>query len=977
MTSSTGGGPLPSSGLGLGIGHGQQYHYDLSPVVNFPDGVDADEFDPVDFLNGLFPTETSLRGETGGGLDVLSHDIRRAMERLDAQIAAGIGSQAVSTSSSPSSSGGEEGLRSALATLSSLRSRLRTAANRAAATTRAVGPVVADIRRLDNAKRNLQGSITSLRRLHMLTHAMERLEDACGDGRYAEAGSLLAAAREVSEHFAKYAEEVKEVGDCFERLRGLEERLEREVRDRMVETGVALARANGEEEEEAAGGADVADEFDVKVITSDELFQQEEKSKAKGRIDHDADGGDGEETELRGLLRSVAEACSVVDVLGTEARKRQISAFCDSRLACYSNKYRVDDSCVDPAASSLDVVDRRFAFFRKVMKHMEEEVRGIFPSAWNVAYQLVREFLLVTGKHLRILLEGTRNEKPPAPGSEQHSSQVAVLLKALQKTVLFEREMTVRLERDYSLRLSASAATASSHRPHPDEGTEFDADGVAHDRSSATGIRLRIARERRAADQNTAPDAPADRKEIVVLPPVVGVLSDIFVSFMSPYLSLERHNMAELIGSALTDHTVDHRGTELPVFTSSTALFVYIKNSIGRCTVLTRGQTFLDLVAEFRTALDRYADLMLKKMPSPSFSLSQRITGARGGDVLKRQGSVVNVAEDNAAIAAENSANNASTEDPKVAIYKIPAGGEVTVCHVVDTCDYCAETGEALAELIAEKLDPALREEGGDLSRQVDRFHDVTATGLKILVSGLENRAEPCLKKMAGMSWDRLETVGEESPYVVSLTKTIREFCEQVRDLLPNSYYRNFCDKFVAAFVPSFHNALIRLRRISESGTQQLLLDVYNLKTLVLRLPVLGGGGAAGSASGAAPAMYVRYVSKEFARIEMILKCVGTRPELLIDVFRANWPAGTSADLQTVMGLRGMRRAEQQQALEKFGVERNEAVAATSSAAAIASEKAAEGLSKLSEGGSAVAAKVGSDLSDMRRKVEALRQQFA
>ena len=88
----------------------------------------------------------------------------------------------------------------------------------------------------------------------------------------------------------------------------------------------------------------------------------------------------------------------------------------------------------------------------------------------------------------------------------------------------------------------------------------------------------------------------------------------------------------------------------------------------------------------------------------------------------------------------------------------------------------------------------------------------------------------------------------------------------------------------------------------------------------------------------------------------MLLKAVGMRLELLVYVFRVNWPAGTPADLQTVMGLKGMRRAEQQAILEKFGMEPRAAVNATSLAAAIASEKAAEVSQKLSVGSSAVAA---------------------
>lgn len=53
-------------------------------------------------------------------------------------------------------------------------------------------------------------------------------------------------------------------------------------------------------------------------------------------------------------------------------------------------------------------------------------------------------------------------------------------------------------------------------------------------------------------------------------------------------------------------------------------------------------------------------------------------------------------------------------------------------------------------------------------------------------------------------------------------------------------FLRNFCDKMVTSFLPSFLSLILRQRRVNEMGTQQLLLDVYNLKTLMLKVPSIG-----------------------------------------------------------------------------------------------------------------------------------------
>ena len=67
----------------------------------------------------------------------------------------------------------------------------------------------------------------------------------------------------------------------------------------------------------------------------------------------------------------------------------------------------------------------------------------------------------------------------------------------------------------------------------------------------------------------------------VPVPPLIGVASTAFDRFMGPYIAMEAQNMDEMLVDSTSDRAVDMWG-ELPVFTSSTALFVYIENSITR-----------------------------------------------------------------------------------------------------------------------------------------------------------------------------------------------------------------------------------------------------------------------------------------------------------------------------------------------------------------------------------------------------------
>jgi hypothetical protein len=187
----------------------------------------------------------------------------------------------------------------------------------------------------------------------------------------------------------------------------------------------------------------------------------------------------------------------------------------------------------------------------------------------------------------------------------------------------------------------------------------------------------------------------------------------------------------------------------------------------------------------------------------------------------------------------------------------------------------------------------------------------------------------------------------EESGYVRTMNNEIQSFTESIQKRLPPSYFRSVCDKFALAFIYGYHEALVRQKRISESGTQQLLLDVYNLKTFLLKLSV-----------------DAKTVTKEFSRIEIFLKLVGTRSELLSDMFKASWPNGTTTDITTIMNLKGMKRTEQQSILDNLGF--------SAPSATVGSEVSGK-IQLLNERGMDVAARVNSDLTQMRQKVDEFR----
>lgn len=236
----------------------------------------------------------------------------------------------------------------------------------------------------------------------------------------------------------------------------------------------------------------------------------------------------------------------------------------------------------------------------------------------------------------------------------------------MQKTIIFEKDVSSALQREYGVIFrddkTKDSNASNSNAQSPDKKSTKNTE----DRS----------------DTNTDDGRAPTRQEAV--DPLLGLASSAFDKYMRPYIALEEKSMDEQLVSALEDRTVDTRGNH-PVFTSSTKLFVYIKGSITRCTALTKGNTFFLLHRAFKDSLRKYSEVLSSKLPPP---LPQK-----------------NVGPLNMPPVPFANKQNQDTTPSHTASYRVPSGEEVTVCHVIGTCEYCAETVEALEDLIRDTVE--------------------------------------------------------------------------------------------------------------------------------------------------------------------------------------------------------------------------------------------------------------------------------
>lgn len=223
-----------------------------------------------------------------------------------------------------------ERIQTAKTDLSELFKKIDDVRERASKTEQAITDMTADIKQLDNAKKNLTLSMTALKRLQMLTTAYDQLQALSRTRQYGECAQLLQAVIQLMAHFKSY---------------------------RSIDQIAILSR-------------NVAD---IQRDVLEQVCEDFELAFAKAEV-----------AQKRGML---AEACLVVDALGEHARSRLVTWYCNTQLREYRQVFRNNEE-----AGSLDNISRRYSWFRRILKIYDEENAAIFPASWRVDEILANVF---------------------------------------------------------------------------------------------------------------------------------------------------------------------------------------------------------------------------------------------------------------------------------------------------------------------------------------------------------------------------------------------------------------------------------------------------------------------------------------------------------------------------------------------------------------------------------------------------------
>ncbi|KAJ5142635.1 uncharacterized protein N7515_001422 [Penicillium bovifimosum] len=283
------------------------------------DALDAVDYDPIEHLNAVFSHPSTL-----SSVSQISDALHECEDELDDNIGKLVEEQVTSNADSV------ERIQAAKADLSELFKKIDDVRERAMKTEQAITDMTADIKQLDNAKKNLTLSMTALKRLQMLTTAYDQLQALSRTRQYGDCAQLLQAVIQLMAHFKSY---------------------------RSIDQIAMLSR-------------NVAD---IQRDLQEQVCEDFELAFAKG--------------EVGARRATLAEACLVADALGEHARSRLVTWYCNTQLREYRQVFRNNEE-----AGSLDNISRRYSWFRRILKIYDEENAAIFPPSWRVNEILANVF---------------------------------------------------------------------------------------------------------------------------------------------------------------------------------------------------------------------------------------------------------------------------------------------------------------------------------------------------------------------------------------------------------------------------------------------------------------------------------------------------------------------------------------------------------------------------------------------------------
>jgi vacuolar protein sorting-associated protein 53 len=447
------------------------------------------------------------------------------------------------------------------------------------------------------------------------------------------------------------------------------------------------------------------------------------------------------------------------------------------------------------------------------------------------------------------------------------SVDVAALMKLLQRTIDFERQMTSLL----------------AHQTTHEESS------LSLDPKSPASIRQKYLKEKKKSGKKD------DQGDTVLARQTSykynGLVSSCFEAYMSAYVEFEDRNLGDVVATALYHEVwAAEPGSTARILTCSSDIFLAIKKSLDRCLAVTKGETLHDLTVVFKTHLFSLVDGFKERIPKPQPAPTPKDMASRL-QALRDLGS---------SDSEKREEVHMSDDDIR------------RVTYIINTSEYVFETLEQLHMLVRNKIDEHLQRRVDFVDVQ-DAFSEVITNAIRMLVMTIETRCEHALVAMQKTNWMNVTEVGDQSPYVEAIDEGIQSVVNVCAPIMSLSYYRFFCDKLLSSwFVPRFIAGVLKIKKIGDqAGAQQLLFDTQILKIAISRTP-----SKHPELDQPHPG-FVRMLNRDMGKAEGMVKVILSPVDTIVSSYRA-LVGGKSSDFFRLLEMKNIKKSEANVLVEKY-----------------------------------------------------------
>lgn len=239
----------------------------------------------------------------------------------------------------------------------------------------------------------------------------------------------------------------------------------------------------------------------------------------------------------------------MVDSLGASARKQLLAQFVTQQLIPYDNLFGQGREHFQ-----LDQVERRWSWFKRLLKYIDAKFGHIFPAHWRLPLRLCLEFCERTKMHLITLLTELESS---------NRTDVHTLLKALQSAIRFEQEMSDRFNLLQELQQSKEHEAAQAKQAAEDAALQH--------RLKKDDKLMYLPVDHTALNKT---DETESGFLTLAHASILGGISGVFDHYLGSYVVLEKQNLEDMLHRLSSEEDTTSEGVGMGTGTYSVCVFI-------------------------------------------------------------------------------------------------------------------------------------------------------------------------------------------------------------------------------------------------------------------------------------------------------------------------------------------------------------------------------------------------------------------